>query len=319
MPLVEVPYWIRTKSKGAIYSVDVTSDAAYFATAGSDGKVRIWDGKAMEFQPTGIVTDWKTSEYQPGDGDVNGDESQESEYESLNVSLPQDGPGDSITTTSVTAGKNVNGTTLLEKHVNGDGEGKDSRLLATLGAHEGSVLALRFSHDGKFLASAGDDTQVCIYTKMMTNGDEHKFNLVDDSGSWMRTKLCKGHNLDVVGVDFSCDDRILCSCSLDKESPLILWDLHSSNGMILSPLKVLHGGHTSLVKGVAFDPLNTYLATAGDDCKICIWTLDGELEKCVDFSTDPRGKDNSNLVLPSSAQSLVSYSSYSFEICEHLL
>lgn len=308
MPLVEVPYWIRTKSKGAIYSVDVTSDAAYFATAGSDGKVRIWDGKAMEFQPTGIVTDWKTSEYQPGEVS---DESQESEQESL----PQDGR----TAAGGGGGKSVNGTTLLEKHVNGDGEGKDSRLLATLGAHEGSVLALRFSHDGKFLASAGDDTQVCIYTKMMTNGGEHKFNLVDDSGSWMRTKLCKGHNLDVVGVDFSCDDRILCSCSLDKESPLILWDLHSSNGMILSPLKVLHGGHTSLVKGVAFDPLNTYLATAGDDCKICIWTLDGELEKCVDFSTDPRGKDNSNLVLPSSAQSLVSYISYNFEICEHLL
>ena len=40
------------------------------------------------------------------------------------------------------------------------------RLLCTLSAHTGSsVLAVRFSHSGRYLASAGDDAVVCVYAQ----------------------------------------------------------------------------------------------------------------------------------------------------------
>ena len=46
----------------------------------------------------------------------------------------------------------------------------------------------------------------------------------------------------------------------------------------ISPLRYeilsrLNGGHTGGVAAVAFSPRGTYLATAGLDSRVCIWTL----------------------------------------------
>ncbi|CAB9497994.1 Protein HIR1 [Seminavis robusta] len=170
---------------------------------------------------------------------------------------------------------------------------QQQRLLCTLSAHTGSsVLAVRFSHDGRFLASAGDDAAVCIYTK---DSSSLVGNLTDNSlEHWSRIKLCRGHGLDVVGLAWAPDDSTLVSCSLDSETPIIVWkltDLASNQGhvthsnIICNPYKVLgKGTHTSTVKGVTFDPAGTYLASSGDDPSVCIWRAhdDWGLERRID-------------------------------------
>jgi len=185
------------------------------------------------------------------------------------------------------------------------------RLLCTMSAHTGSsVLAVRFSTSGKFLASAGDDSVVCIYTK--TASSSPAAGNMGDSGhhveQWKRIKLCRGHALDVVGLAWAPDDSHLVSCSLDSNTPIIVWkltDLASQmqrvthDNILCSPYKILGSGtHSSTVKGVTFDPAGTYLASSGDDPCVCVWRAhdDWGLEKRLDASSGifrQWGHDNS--------------------------
>ena len=172
------------------------------------------------------------------------------------------------------------------------------RLVATLSAHTGSsVLSVRFSNNGKYLASAGDDTAVCVYAKANVTAGPGFGDSGTEQAQWHRIKLCRGHGLDVVDLAWAPDDSHLVSCSLDSETPIIVWKLtdlvsgqssRSSSGMICNPYKILGKGvHTSFVKGVTFDPAGSYLASSGDDPAVCIWRAhdDWGLEQRVDASS----------------------------------
>ena len=197
---------------------------------------------------------------------------------------------------------------------------RNNKLLCTITSHDGSVLAIRFSPSGTYLATAGDDTVVKIYTRSSLPS-LMKGNLVgvdgrgrsanntkseDDVENWNRIALCRGHRLDVVGLTWAPDDSHLVSCSLDSMHPIIVWRLfgvldgnddnnnddnnttattQSAAFQYLHPYKILgRNVHTSTVKGVAFDPAGKYLASSGDDPAICIWrtTDDWELEARID-------------------------------------
>lgn len=211
-----------------------------------------------------------------------------------------------------------------------------NRLLCTLSAHTGSsVLAVRFSNNGKYLASAGDDAVVCIYAQqhqqrgvgggsvpVRGNLENIHSSIVEH---WVRIKVCRGHGLDVVGLAWAPDDSHLVSCSLDSNAPIIVWKLTdlvsntASSGataaamitnysnILCNPYKVLGKGiHTSTVKGVTFDPAGTYLASSGDDPAVCIWRAhdDWGLEKRIDSKAGIfRNWNNSNTVSSSSLSS----------------
>lgn len=122
----------------------------------------------------------------------------------------------------------------------------NNKLLCTISSHEGSVLSLRFSPSGTYLATAGDDSYVNIYTRCafpsLARG-----NLVglgydgassssgrgggaggrkcEDIEHWNRIAICRGHHLDVVGLAWAPDDSHLVSCSLDSVHPIIVWRL----------------------------------------------------------------------------------------------
>ncbi|GKY94752.1 hypothetical protein MPSEU_000440600 [Mayamaea pseudoterrestris] len=178
------------------------------------------------------------------------------------------------------------------------------RLLAALSAHTGSsVLAVRFSTTGKYLASAGDDAVVCIYERSnvasaasgnLTGHYNHHHHHAH-AEHWIRIHCCRGHELDVVDLAWAPDDSYLVSCSLDSQTPIIVWKIaddfdsrNSSKGIIKSPYKVLgRGVHTSTVKGVCFDPAGSYIASSGDDPAVCIWRAhdDWGLEQRIDASS----------------------------------
>jgi protein HIRA/HIR1 len=317
--------------KCAIYSIDVHGNR--FATAGGDGCVRLWSVSALfapkqkggKFSEEGAYVSTSSSsageDESEEDSSVanastsNGNGAKEDAFEDqvevhdLNsfVRRKKDGshtPSPVKKPTGFTAPSPV----LQSPGGSGSGGGfpvhakdhqhQQHRLLCTLSAHTGSsVLAVRFSTSGNFLASAGDDSCVCIYAPQQNSSSQATGNLTEKAGPehWARIKLCRGHGLDVVGLAWAPDDSHLVSCSLDSDTPIIVWkltDLNNNNAnaksMICNPFRVLGKGiHTSTVKGVAFDPAGSYLASSGDDPAVCIWRAhdDWGLEKRVDAST----------------------------------
>lgn len=304
------------KKKCAIYSVDVYKDL--FCTAGGDGTVRIWNvqalfagrkrpGMAHFDKETGRYVSSESSESQSSLDDEESDRSSSPRdterrpkkdallgteppfsvaapvVHDLNANVRSkkkataiSPPRPKVDTTAATASP----PPMLSPTPSSK---EPMRLLCTLSAHTGSsVLAVRFSHSGQYIASAGDDGCVCIYarTNAVDNNPEH----------WSRIKLCRGHNLDVVDLAWSPDDAYLVSCSLDSATPIIVWKLtdlasSSNKSMIGTPFKILgQTEHTSTVKGVAFDPAGSYFASSGDDPAVCIWRThdDWGLEKKID-------------------------------------
>jgi len=89
-------------------------------------------------------------------------------------------------------------------------------------------------------------------------------------------------------VCWSPDDRLLASASLDNS--VFVWDMQGKQRATLLGAPALRrrarlvflslpprAGHESFVKGVAWDPVGTYLASQGDDKSVHVW-------RCEDWS-----------------------------------
>lgn len=315
--------------KCAIYSIDMHPDGQKFATGGGDGTVRLWNAGALfqkaKGRPSKYAPGFESSgESSAGDEDsASGIASGEENSLSSMLSAEEDVVHDlssvvrrkkdgSLKVTKSPQPKTNQQTMTSPSHHHKNGA-THHRLLCTLSAHTGSsVLAVRFSTNGQYLASAGDDAVVCIYALATSSGNLDHQHSVEH---WTRVKLCRGHALDAVGLAWAPDDSHLVSCSLDSNTPIIVWkltDLASNqrpthSNVLCNPYKILGKGvHTSTVKGVTFDPAGTYLASSGDDPSVCIWRAhdDWGLEKRIDAGSGifRRWKENESQSL--SSQSL---------------
>lgn len=77
--------------------------------------------------------------------------------------------------------------------------------------------------------------------------------------------VCRGHGNNVTDLAWSNDDALLATASLDGS--VGVWEARS--GRRLATLR-----HNNFCKGVAWDPLGSYLASQGDD-GIRIWRCEG--------------------------------------------
>ena len=141
---------------------------------------------------------------------------------------------------------------------------KSSKLLATLTDHGGPVNVIRFSHSGRFLASASDDKVVAI-SELRDGQGQVSFGNSEGPNieNWKVASTLRGHSAGIPDLNWSQDDSLLASCSLDNL--VLVWNPLS--GQLLQTLK----HHTSFVKGVAWDPANRYLASQSDDRSVIIW------------------------------------------------
>ncbi len=71
--------------------------------------------------------------------------------------------------------------------------------------------------------------------------------------NWRTRAVLRGHGNNVVDLGWSPDDSKLASASIDNA--VCIWD--AASGQLLKRLDF----HTSFVKGLAWDPVGTYLAT----------------------------------------------------------
>mmetsp|Transcript_12645 Transcript_12645/g.23702 ORF Transcript_12645/g.23702 Transcript_12645/m.23702 type:complete len:1159 (+) Transcript_12645:87-3563(+) len=297
--------WTNNR-RSAIYSIDIAGPR--IATGGGDGSVKIWSIRALFSTRKSTVeqqgeTRKKMAQFSHK-GYVSSDTSDAEAFASSHSGV------DDEDSASCSAGK-FNPSKKRKRYSEAEIEVEKGvhRLLCKLSSHSGSVLALRFSASGTYLASAGDDSHVLLYAQStvsnpavtITSGNLLSSGDKEHVEHWNRIRICRGHNLDVVGLAWAPDDSHLISCSLDSDAPICVWrmdfDQYDAQGQnnkhlrvnsIMQPYKILGvKEHTSTVKGVAFDPAGKYIASSGDDPALCIWRAfdDWGLESKVDSSS----------------------------------
>jgi len=132
--------------------------------------------------------------------------------------------------------------------------------------HLACVNCVRWSSDGKYLASAGDDKLVMLWTRSAYGG-----GAVFGGGgkvnheSYKCTHTLRQHDGDVLDLSWSPEDRWLASCSVD--CTIIIWDVSVSNPVSVAVLR----GHNGHVKGVTWDPVGKYLASQSADKTLRVW------------------------------------------------
>ncbi|GMH07323.1 hypothetical protein Nepgr_009163 [Nepenthes gracilis] len=152
------------------------------------------------------------------------------------------------------------------KSVGRDFQKDDSlpRILATLRDHFGSVNCVRWAKHGRHVASGSDDQVVLVHERRPGSGTtEFGSGEPPDVENWKVVITLRGHTADVVDLNWSPDDSMLASGSLDNT--IHIWNMTSGN------CTAVLRGHSSLVKGVAWDPIGSFIASQSDDKTVFIW------------------------------------------------
>ncbi|KAF4534322.1 Protein hir1 [Lasiodiplodia theobromae] len=136
---------------------------------------------------------------------------------------------------------------------------KKPRQLAAVSNHSGTIHTVRFSSNGKYLASGADDRVVCVYILDPNPVSHSTFGSNEEPPveNWRVLRRLIGHDNDVQDLGWSYDSSILVSVGLD--SKVVVWSGHT-----FEKLKTINS-HQSHIKGITFDPANKYFATASDD------------------------------------------------------
>ena len=132
------------------------------------------------------------------------------------------------------------------------------QLIRTLPGHQNTISQIKYSPDGKLIASAGWDNLIKLW----------------DAENGKLIVTLTGHTEGVNSIAFSPDSRTLVSGSEDKT--IKIWDLTDRPKLI----KTL-SGHTDSIKAVTISP-DGKIASGGYDNKIKLWTIAGKLLQTID-------------------------------------
>ncbi|PSK45328.1 hypothetical protein B9Z65_2468 [Elsinoe australis] len=173
--------------------------------------------------------------------------------------------------------------------------------LASLSYHSGTIHSVRFSPNGKYLASGADDKIVCIYI-LDPNPPSHTTfgsNETPPVENWRIYRRLIGHDNDVQDLGWSHDSSILVSVGLD--SKVVVWSGHT-----FEKLKTL-SQHQSHVKGITFDPANKYFATASDDRTIKVYRFQSPDAKATAYDQVNNFTLETSISAPFAASPLTTY------------
>ncbi|XP_074868862.1 protein HIRA isoform X2 [Carettochelys insculpta] len=160
------------------------------------------------------------------------------------------------------------------------------KMLCQMDNHLACVNCVRWSNNGVYLASGGDDKLIMVWKRAAYIGPTTVFgssSKLANVEQWRCVSILRSHSGDVMDVAWSPHDAWLASCSVDNT--VVIWNAVKFPE-ILATLK----GHSGLVKGLTWDPVGKYIASQADDRSLKVWrTMDWQLETSITKPFDECG------------------------------
>ncbi|KAI0392246.1 WD40 repeat-like protein [Xylariaceae sp. FL0594] len=150
--------------------------------------------------------------------------------------------------------------------VDGDGEDRRVEYLSTLSKHSQAVNVVRWAPKGETLASAGDDGNVILWVPSeihhpTTFGNEG----IEDKETWRTKHMFRPTGSEIYDLAWSPDATYFIIGSMDNVARIY----NAGTGMLIRQI----AEHSHYVQGVAWDPLNEYIATQSSDRSVHIYSL----------------------------------------------
>lgn len=192
-----------------------------------------------------------------------------------------------------------------------EGDPQQPRQLAFINDHGSCVNVVRFSHCGHYVASGSDERLAMVHELKPGRGQAVFGSSEVNVENWRVVQALRGHENNVVDVAWSPDDRLLATASLDRHASVFEWrtgergaagrlggaaqphrgrvcatmrhgcrcSVHPPHRVPVTPppppgARLARLEHASFCKGVAWDPLGSYLASQGDD-GVRVWRCEG--------------------------------------------
>ncbi|EDN93387.1 hypothetical protein SS1G_09253 [Sclerotinia sclerotiorum 1980 UF-70] len=163
--------------------------------------------------------------------------------------------------------------------IESDGEDRKVEYLATLQKHTQAVNVVRWAPKGELLASAGDDGNVLLWVPSEASNITPAFggDGFEEKETWRTKHMCRSSGAEIYDLAWSPDSVYFIIGSMDNVARIY----NAQTGQLIRQI----AEHQHYVQGVAWDPLNEYIATQSSDRSVHIYTLrtkDGQ------FSLDNR-------------------------------
>ena len=229
------PEWVNYESNKALYSIDIHPDGTRFATGGQGQDSNTSSGN---------VIIWSFE--QINDNDLSAKNSYTNTTSRSTTNSPTNNNVDSVVPNSTDSPKK----------------------LCVLDNHLACVNTIRWSRNtGKFLASGGDDRLIMIWQF----GGANKINNCEN---WTKNACLRGHDGDILDLQWSPKNKYLASCSIDNS--IIIWKPPQENekdvGLDQMMVQQFQGfnqtqqwsmhkrlnKHNAFVKGICWDPVGSY-------------------------------------------------------------